>query len=52
MFDGVLGPLRVTRAGRPVDLGGARKPLLLLANLLARADQPVGVDALIAALWG
>ena len=47
----VLGPLEVTRDGRSADLGGP-KPRTLLAMLLLSPGQPVGVEALIDALWG
>ena len=49
---GVLGPLEVTGAdGGPLDLGGA-KPRALLALLLADAGRVVGVDRIVATLWG
>ncbi|WP_169983960.1 BTAD domain-containing putative transcriptional regulator [Microbispora sp. H10836] len=48
----VLGPLSVTRDGRPVPVDGAPKLRLTLAALLSRAGQPVSVDWLIAAVWG
>jgi DNA-binding SARP family transcriptional activator len=47
----VLGPLTVTKAGRPLALGGP-KERTVLAHLLANADQVVPVDALIGSLWG
>ncbi|SNS99481.1 Transcriptional regulatory protein, C terminal [Geodermatophilus pulveris] len=48
----VLGPLEVEDdAGRAVDVGGA-KPRALLALLLAEPGRVVGVDRIIAALWG
>jgi basic membrane lipoprotein Med (substrate-binding protein (PBP1-ABC) superfamily)/DNA-binding SARP family transcriptional activator len=46
-----LGPIEVTRAGEPVDLG-PYKQRSLLALLLARANQVVSTDRLIDALWG
>ncbi|WP_240519494.1 AfsR/SARP family transcriptional regulator [Amycolatopsis antarctica] len=46
----VLGPLEVTTAGRAVPLGG-RKPRLLLAALLLRANDPVPADHLVDVLW-
>ncbi|GAA2589017.1 BTAD domain-containing putative transcriptional regulator [Actinomadura fulvescens] len=48
----VLGPLRVSEAGRAVDIGNAHKLRLVLAALLSRADRPVSVDWLLAAVWG
>ena len=47
----VLGPLRAWRADQELDLG-PRQQRVILAVLLVRAGQPVGVDELIAALWG
>jgi DNA-binding SARP family transcriptional activator len=48
---GLLGPLRVTRAGVPVSLGG-RQQRAVLALLLAEADAVVSVGRLADALWG
>ncbi len=48
---GVLGPLEVDSEIGPVALGG-QKERLLLAQLLARPDQVVSVEALIRGLWG
>lgn len=48
---GVLGPLRVTRAGRPVDVAGI-KERTLLAHLVAYAGRTVPVADLIDSLWG
>ncbi|MGQ0779372.1 MAG: BTAD domain-containing putative transcriptional regulator [Pseudonocardiales bacterium] len=47
----VLGPLTLRRGRRPVRLGGPR-PRALLASLLLRANQLVGVDQLVDRLWG
>ncbi|MCK2215562.1 tetratricopeptide repeat protein [Actinomadura sp. ATCC 31491] len=47
---GVLGPLLVRTADRPLRVAG-RKPRLLLASLLLEAGQVVGSDALIEVLW-
>src|SRR6476661_524454 len=48
----VLGPLEVSGTdGRPVDVGGA-KPRALLTLLLADANRVVGIDRIVAALWG
>jgi WD40 repeat protein/DNA-binding SARP family transcriptional activator len=47
----VLGPLEVEADGDPVVLGG-QKERLLLAQLLARANQVVPVEALVHGLWG
>ncbi len=46
----VLGPLSVTREGTPVDVGGPRQQIVL-ASLLLAAPRPVGVDALVDAVW-
>ena len=45
-----LGPVQVFRDGVEVELPG-RRPQLMLALLLARADQTVSVTELIALLW-
>jgi DNA-binding SARP family transcriptional activator len=47
----VLGPLEVEADDGPVTLGG-QKERLLLALLLARPNQVVPVEALVAGLWG
>src|SRR5262245_45813174 len=47
----VLGPLLVSAAGEAVAIGSARKRRLVLAVLLARAGQPVPIDALVDAVW-
>ena len=47
---GVLGPVEVKIAGRPVDLGGA-KQRALLAVLVLHANHPVSASRLIAELW-
>ncbi|GGK66411.1 SARP family transcriptional regulator [Sphaerisporangium melleum] len=48
----VLGPLTVTREGRPVPIGTAYKPRLLLAVLLAaESGRVVPTEWLIDALW-
>ncbi|MGH3931082.1 MAG: AfsR/SARP family transcriptional regulator [Pseudonocardiaceae bacterium] len=47
----VLGPLALRCGRRPVRLGGPR-PRALLASLLLRANQLVGVDQLVDRLWG
>jgi predicted ATPase/DNA-binding SARP family transcriptional activator len=46
----VLGPIRVLRDGRPIDIGGIRAETLL-ALLALRAPAPVSADALIDELW-
>jgi WD40 repeat protein/DNA-binding SARP family transcriptional activator len=51
MWFRVLGPLEVEGDGGPVALGG-QKERLLLAQLLARPNQVVSVEALIQGLWG
>jgi DNA-binding SARP family transcriptional activator/tetratricopeptide (TPR) repeat protein len=48
---GLLGPLRVSMAGRPVDLPAGRLPALL-AVLAMSAGQAVSVDRLATAVWG
>jgi len=47
---GVLGPLEVRTDGRTVPVS-AGKQRVLLAALLLRANQVVGVDALAEAVW-
>ncbi|MFF8104178.1 BTAD domain-containing putative transcriptional regulator [Streptomyces sp. NPDC016640] len=47
----VLGPLEVLRDGRPVHIDAA-KVRLLLAALLAQANQVVTVETLVNRLWG
>ena len=48
----VLGPLEVTGPdGRPLDVGGA-KPRALLTLLLSEPGRAVGLDRIIATLWG
>lgn len=48
---GVLGPLEVTRAGRPVEVGAA-KLRVLLAALLIGANRTSSVGELAERLWG
>jgi YVTN family beta-propeller protein len=47
---GVLGPLEVTRAGRPVPLGGPRQRAVL-ALLLLEANRVVSMDRLAEEVW-
>ncbi len=47
---GVLGPLMVVGPGGPVPIPVGRESVLL-AQLIARIGQPVGVDVLIEGLW-
>lgn len=47
----VLGPLEVWANGSPINLGG-RQRRLVLAILLANADQTVSTDRLIDEVWG
>jgi DNA-binding SARP family transcriptional activator/tetratricopeptide (TPR) repeat protein len=47
---GVLGPLRVADSGREITLGGP-KQRIVVATLLAHANEVVSVDHLIGALW-
>ena len=46
-----LGPLGAAEEGRDLTLGGP-KQRLLLAHLVIHANEVVGVDRLIAAVWG
>jgi DNA-binding SARP family transcriptional activator len=48
---GILGPLQVTNAGRRLQPAGPRQRALLAA-LLVRAGQPVGLSGIVDALWG
>ncbi|HUE26652.1 MAG TPA: BTAD domain-containing putative transcriptional regulator [Solirubrobacteraceae bacterium] len=48
---GVLGPLEIVWAGRPIDLGGL-KARALVARLLIDRGLIVSVDRLIDSLWG
>ncbi|WBB78409.1 BTAD domain-containing putative transcriptional regulator [Micromonospora sp. WMMD882] len=45
-----LGPVAVESGGTPVDLGGPQRTLVL-ALLLAHANQPVPVDLIVDELW-
>ncbi|MDT7782533.1 MAG: hypothetical protein QOF58_952 [Pseudonocardiales bacterium] len=47
----VLGPLRVTNNGRRLSQASQRQRALLAA-LLIRPDQPVGLPDIVEALWG
>ncbi|MFI9007831.1 BTAD domain-containing putative transcriptional regulator [Actinosynnema sp. NPDC053489] len=47
---GVLGPLRVTRDGLPVAVGGPKQQRLLVL-LLVRHNRPCSADWLVDALW-
>jgi predicted ATPase/DNA-binding SARP family transcriptional activator len=47
----LLGPLEVWRQGQRLAVGGA-KPRALLVMLLLHANQAVGTDRLVDALWG
>jgi predicted ATPase/DNA-binding SARP family transcriptional activator len=47
----LLGPLVVTRDGRPLELGGAQ-PRLLLALLALDPGRVVGADRLVDGIWG
>ena len=46
----VLGPLEVSRGGRPLSITG--KPAFLLALLLVHPNEVVSTDRLIDGLWG
>ena len=46
----VLGPLRIRRAGAPVDVSAAM-PQRMLALLLARGGEAIHIDALADAMW-
>lgn len=48
---GLLGPLQMTIDGTPVP-SGTPKQRAVLAMLVINRNRPVGVDALITALWG
>ena len=48
---GILGPLEVSRSGRPVPLGGPRQRAVL-ALLLLEANRVVSLDRLAEDLWG
>lgn len=50
MFIGLLGPVEVIDDGRPIPVPGARLRTLL-ARLAAASGRPIGVDALIEAVW-
>ncbi|WP_255608299.1 BTAD domain-containing putative transcriptional regulator [Micromonospora sp. PLK6-60] len=47
---GVLGPVRATRGGAPIDLGAPRQRAVL-ARLVAGGGHPVSVDRLVEDLW-
>ena len=47
----VLGPLAVEHNGRPLHVAGTHRRRLL-AFLVSRVGQAVGVDAIVDALWG
>ncbi|MGV9557805.1 AfsR/SARP family transcriptional regulator [Streptomyces sp. NPDC003401] len=47
----VLGPVRVRRGERELELGG-RQERAFLALLLVGAGQPVGMDEIVDTLWG
>ncbi|WP_143054900.1 AfsR/SARP family transcriptional regulator [Nocardioides luteus] len=47
----LLGPLRVTRAGEPIEVPG-RRPRTLLALLAMEAGTPVSADVLADRIWG
>lgn len=47
----VLGPLEVWANGSPINLGG-RQRRLVLAILLAHADQTVSTDRVVEEVWG
>jgi DNA-binding SARP family transcriptional activator/DNA-binding XRE family transcriptional regulator len=48
---GVLGPLTATRADEAVPLGSGRHQIVL-ARLALTPNRPVGIEELIALLWG
>jgi YVTN family beta-propeller protein len=48
---GILGPLEVSRSGRPVPLGGPRQRAVL-ALLLLEANRVVSMDRLAEDVWG
>jgi DNA-binding SARP family transcriptional activator len=47
----ILGPLGVSREGRPLDLGGHRQKVLVCL-LLLHANEVVSAERIIDALWG
>ena len=47
----VLGPMEGLEGGRPVELGGPKRRLVL-AHLILRANHVVPVEALVDSLWG
>jgi len=51
LFLRALGPLRLERDGREVDVGGARQREVL-ARLVVAGGQPVTAEALLADVWG
>jgi DNA-binding SARP family transcriptional activator len=46
----ILGPLEITRDGRPISIAAPRRRTLL-GLLLLRANEPVSLDQLIEELW-
>ena len=48
---GVLGPLELTRDGKPILVNGP-KLRVVLAALLLRANATVSIDRLVEHLWG
>jgi YVTN family beta-propeller protein len=48
---GILGPLQVSRAGQPLELGST-KERVLLAILVIQVGEVVSIDRLTDALWG
>jgi predicted ATPase/DNA-binding SARP family transcriptional activator len=51
LFFGLLGPLAGWRDGRPLELGTPQQRRVL-AHLLLRRNEIVGLDHLVEALWG
>ena len=47
----VLGPLRLERDGKKIDVGGARQREVL-ARLAVSGGRPVSAEALLADVWG
>ena len=47
----ILGPLHISRDGRPLSLGGHR-PTVLVCLLLLHANEVISAERIIDVLWG
>jgi DNA-binding SARP family transcriptional activator len=47
----ILGPLHVSRDGRPLSLGGHRQAVLVCL-LLLHANEAISAERIIDVLWG